>query len=84
VRTIALVPARLGSTRLEKKLLRLISNTPLVVSTAKHLLKSKLEKAELIEAMRFFENGIKIKILELKNNYIGIEDLIKARKTFND
>ena len=48
---------------------------------------SKLEKAELIEAMRFVENGMKIKILEVKNNYIGIdtiEDLVKARKIFND
>ena len=51
------------------------------------LKKSKLEKAEMIEAMRFVENEMKIKILEVKNNYVGIdtiEDLIKARKMFND
>ena len=62
---------------LEKKALHKFSN----------LKKSKLEKAEMIEAMRFVENGMKIKILEVKNNYIGIdtiEDLIKARKMFND
>tara|TARA_B100001027_G_scaffold31598_1_gene19036 strand:+ start:73 stop:801 length:729 start_codon:yes stop_codon:yes gene_type:complete len=52
-----------------------------------NLKKSKLEIAEMIEAMRFVENGMKIKILEVKNNYVGIdtiEDLIKARKMFND
>lgn len=52
-----------------------------------NLKKSKLEKAEMIEAIRFIENGMKIKILEVKNNYIGIdtiEDLTKARKMFND
>ena len=41
----------------------------------------------MIEAIRFIENGIKIKILEVKNNHIGIdtiEDLTKARKMFND
>ncbi len=52
-----------------------------------NLKKSKLEKSEMIEAIRFVENGMKIKILEVKNNYIGIdtiEDLVKARKKFND
>ena len=52
-----------------------------------NLKKSKLEKAEMIEAIRFIENGMKIKILEVKNDYIGIdtiEDLTKARKMFND
>ena len=52
-----------------------------------NLKKSKLEKAEMIEAIRFIENGMKIKILEVKNNYIGIdtiEDLTRARKMFND
>ena len=52
-----------------------------------NLKKSELEKSEMIEALRFVENGMKIKILEVKNNYIGIdtiEDLIKARKKFND
>ena len=52
-----------------------------------NLKKSELEKSEMIEALRFVENGMKIKILEVKNNYIGIdtiEDLMKARKKFND
>ena len=52
-----------------------------------NLKKSELEKSEMIEAIRFVENGMKIKILEVKNNYIGIdtiEDLKKARKKFND
>ena len=52
-----------------------------------NLKKSELEKSEMIEAIRFVENGMKIKILEVKNNYIGIdtiEDLTKARKKFND
>ena len=52
-----------------------------------NLKKSELEKSEMIEAIRFVENGMKIKILEVKNNYIGIdtiEDLIKARKKFHD
>ena len=52
-----------------------------------NLKKSELEKSEMIEAIRFVENGMKIKILEVKNNYIGIdtiEDLMKARKKFND
>ena len=52
-----------------------------------NLKKSELEKSEMIEAIRFVENGMKIKILEVKNNYIGIdtiEDLVKARKKFND
>jgi 3-deoxy-manno-octulosonate cytidylyltransferase (CMP-KDO synthetase) len=51
------------------------------------LKKSKLEQAEMIEAIRFIDNGMKIKILEVFNNYIGIdtiEDLKKARKIFND
>ena len=70
MRTIALVPARLESTRLEKKLLRLISDTPLVVLTAKNLLNSKLfnevcvvtDSDEIIEVLkkysiRFFKSS---------------------------
>ena len=60
MRTIALVPARLESTRLEKKLLRLISDTPLVVLTARNLLNSKLfnevcvvtDSDEIIEVLK--------------------------------
>ena len=51
------------------------------------LKKSVLEKAEMIEAIRFIENGIKIKILEVFNEYISIdtiEDLKKAKKILND
>ena len=51
------------------------------------LKKSVLEKAEMIEAIRFIESGIKIKILEVFNEYISIdtiEDLKRAKKKFND
>ena len=51
------------------------------------LKKSVLEKAEMIEAIRFIENGIKIKILEVFNEYISIdtiEDLKRAKKILND
>ena len=42
MRTVALVPARLESTRLEKKLLRSISDLPLIVLTSKNLISSNL------------------------------------------
>jgi len=51
------------------------------------LKKSVLEKAEMIEAIRFIENGIKIKILEVFNEYISIdtiEDLKRVKKILND
>ena len=51
------------------------------------LKKSVLEKAEMIEAIRFIESGIKIKILEVFNEYISIdtiEDLKRAKKILND
>ena len=41
----------------------------------------------MIEAIRFIENGIKIKILEVFNEYISIdtiEDLKRAKKILND
>ena len=40
------------------------------------LKKSVLEKAEMIEAIRFIENGIKIKILEVFNEYISIDIMV--------
>ncbi len=44
---------------------------------------SKLEKIEMLECIRFIENGQKIKILQIEKPTIGIDtpnDLIKAKK----
>ena len=51
------------------------------------LKKLNLEKAEVIEAIRLIENGLKIKILEVFNDYFSIdteEDLLKAKKLYGN
>ena len=60
MRTIAVVPARLESTRLEKKLLRTILNLPIIVLTSKNLIESNLfddvcvvtDSDEIIEVLK--------------------------------
>jgi len=47
---------------------------------------SKLEKIEMIECMRFIENGQKIRMINIKKPTIGIDtpnDLIRAKKFLN-
>ena len=47
---------------------------------------SKLEKTEMIECMRFIENGQKIKMIDIEEPTIGVDtphDLIRAEKYLN-